>query len=157
VALALEVLNKRIPRPDLVLSFLRSRYRDGGFVEIPQMRRAGTNPTAAGVGTLLILNGLEPGQKAPVADFLVRMASPAEGGLRANDRIPTADLLSTFTGAWTLADVGGLDRLDRTGLQVYAESLQGPDGGFRGGLWDAGSDVEYTFYGIGVLGLLAGT
>jgi hypothetical protein len=28
-------------------------------------------------------------------------------------------------------------------------------GGFRGGLWDEGVDVEYTFYGLGVLGLFA--
>jgi geranylgeranyl transferase type-2 subunit beta len=69
---------------------------------------------------------------------------------------PRADLLSTFTGGWTLADLGALDRLDREAMRRYAESLAGPDGGFRGGLWDAGMDVEYTFYGIGVLGLLAG-
>ena len=67
-----------------------------------------------------------------------------------------ADLLSTFTGSWTLGDIGGLDRLDRARLQTYAECLQGPDGGFRGGLWDTGYDVEYTFYGVGVLALLAG-
>jgi geranylgeranyl transferase type-2 subunit beta len=155
VALAFELLGKPVPRPDAVLAFLRSRYREGGFVEIPQMKRAGTNPTAAAVGTLLILNGLEPGQKKAVGDFLVRMVAPDEGGLRANDRIPAADLLSTFTGAWTLADVDGLGRLDLPRVRAYAESLQGPDGGFRGGLWDAGLDIEYTFYGIGVLGLLA--
>ena len=65
------------------------------------------------------------------------------------------DLLSTFTGSWTLAELGGLDRLDRPALRNYAEGLQGPDGGFRGGIWDVGSDVEYTFYGVGLLGLLA--
>jgi geranylgeranyl transferase type-2 subunit beta len=119
------------------------------------MRRAGTNPTAAGVGTLQILGALDERTRAEVGPFLLRLASD-EGGLRANDRIPAADLLSTFTGSWTLADVGGLDRLDRDGLRRYAESLQGPEGGFRGGLWDAGCDVEYTFYGIGVLALLAG-
>ena len=37
----------------------------------------------------------------------------------------------------------------------YARSLEGADGGFRGGLWDERSDVEYTFYGLGVLGLLS--
>ena len=29
------------------------------------------------------------------------------------------------------------------------------DGGFMGGLWDDQVDVEYTFYGVGVLALLA--
>ena len=27
-------------------------------------------------------------------------------------------------------------------------------GGFRGGVWDERADVEYTFYGLGVLSLL---
>jgi geranylgeranyl transferase type-2 subunit beta len=155
VALALELLGKSIPNPDRVRQFLRGRYRDGGFVEIRQMKRAGTNPTAAGVGTLQMLGGLDDGTRTAVAEFLVRMANE-EGGLRANDRIPAADLLSTFTGGWTLADVGGLDRLERDRLRIYAESLQGPDGGFRGGSWDTGFDVEYTFYGVGVLALAAG-
>jgi geranylgeranyl transferase type-2 subunit beta len=118
------------------------------------MRRAGANPTAAGVGTLQMLGALDESTRAAVGPFLLRLASP-EGGLRANDRIPAADLLSTFTGSWTLADVGGMEQLDRDRLRHYAESLQGPDGGFRGGLWDTGLDVEYTFYGIGVLALLA--
>lgn len=155
VALALELVGKTVPNPPRIVDFLRSRYRNGGFVEIAQMKRAGANPTAAGVGTLQMLGALDEVTRTEVADFLVRLVSD-EGGLRANDRIPAADLLSTFTGSWTLADVGGLDRLERGRLQAYSESLQGPDGGFRGGLWDTGYDVEYTFYGIGVLGLLAG-
>ena len=28
-------------------------------------------------------------------------------------------------------------------------------GGFRGGLWDDRTDVEYTFYGLGTLALAA--
>jgi geranylgeranyl transferase type-2 subunit beta len=154
VGLALEVIGKSIPQPDRVVTFLRGRYRDGGFVEIPQMRRAGTNPTAAGVGTLQMLGALDDSTRQDVAAFLARLVS-LDGGLRANDRIPAADLLSSFTGSWTLADVGGLNRLDRGRLQAFAESLQGPDGGFRGGLWDTGYDVEYTFYGMGLLALLA--
>jgi geranylgeranyl transferase type-2 subunit beta len=155
VALAFELLGKSIPHPDRVRSFLRDRYRDGGFVEISQMKRAGTNPTAAAVGTLRILGALDDATSAQVSSFLVRLVSD-EGGLRANDRIPTADLLSSFTGSWTLAEVGALDRLNRVAFRAYVESLEGPDGGFRGGVWDDGMDVEYTFYGIGLLGLLAG-
>lgn len=154
-ALSLELVGRTIPDPPRIVTFLRSRFRDGGFVEIAQMKRAGTNPTAAGVGTLQMLGALDEPTRAAVGPFLLRLVSP-EGGLRANDRIPAADLLSTFTGSWTLADVGGLERLDWDRLRSFAESLQGPDGGFRGGLWDTGVDVEYTFYGIGVLALLAG-
>ncbi len=154
IALALELLGKQPPNREGLIAFLKSRYRAGGFVEIPQMKRAGTNPTAAGIGTLQLLDALDESTSSGVAEFLLGMRCD-EGGLRANDRIPTADLLSTFTGAWTLADVGALDRLDASVLRAYAESLAGPDGGFRGGAWDAGADVEYTFYGVGVLGLLA--
>jgi geranylgeranyl transferase type-2 subunit beta len=155
VALALELLGRPVPFPDLVVSFLRTRHRGGGFVEILQMKRAGTNPTAAAVGTLQILDGMDPELASGVIDFLVRMKSDAEGGIRANDRIPAADLLSTFTGSWTLADLGGFSQLDHRALREYGLRLEGPDGGFRGGLWDAGMDVEYTFYGVGLLGLLA--
>jgi geranylgeranyl transferase type-2 subunit beta len=155
VALALELLEKKPPRPEVVESFVRSRFRNGGYVEIPQMKRAGTNPTAAAIGTLQILGALDDRSRAGVAEFLGGLVSQLEGGLRANDRIPTADLLSTFTGSWTLAEVGAINRLDARSVRVYAESLQAPDGGFRGGLWDDNCDVEYTFYGIGVLGLFA--
>lgn len=89
-----------------------------------------------------------------VIEFLVEMASP-EGGLRANGRAPLADLLSTFTAAWTLEQLGGLPRLDGEQVRQYAESLQRPQGGFHGGLWDEGFDVEYTFYGLGVMSLWA--
>jgi len=156
VALALELLQKKPPRPEAVEEFVRSRFRNGGYVEIPQMKRAGTNPTAAAIGTLQVLGALDDPARAGVSEFLCGLVSEVEGGLRANDRIPTADLLSTFTGSWTLAEVGALERLDVQSVQTYAESLQGPDGGFRGGLWDEGRDVEYTFYGVGVLGLCAG-
>ena len=38
----------------------------------------------------------------------------------------------------------------------YVRKLEFPGGGFRGGLWDEQTDVEYTFYGLGCLGVLAG-
>jgi geranylgeranyl transferase type-2 subunit beta len=54
-----------------------------------------------------------------------------------------------------MAQLNALDRLDVNAIREYAESCEIPTGGFRGGLWDEGIDVEYTFYGLGVLGLLA--
>jgi geranylgeranyl transferase type-2 subunit beta len=81
------------------------------------------------------------------------MPSP-EGGLRANARAPLADLLSTFTGCWTLHQLGALDRIDTRAALAFVRSLELPTGGFRGGLWDERTDVEYTFYGLGTLALL---
>jgi geranylgeranyl transferase type-2 subunit beta len=159
VGLCYQLLGRAVPRPAEVVRFVASRRReDGGFVEVAPMRRGGTNPTAAAVGLLQLVGGEPPAPtpevRAGVADFLAGMASP-EGGLRANARAPLADLLSTFTAAWTLAQIDELRRLDTSEVRGYAESLARPDGGFHGGLWDDGHDVEYTFYGLGVLALLA--
>jgi geranylgeranyl transferase type-2 subunit beta len=154
VALALQLLDRPIPVPESLAGFVRSRQRDdGGFVEIAAMKRSGTNPTAAGVGVLQILDVLDAETKERVAGFLAALPSKFEGGLRANDRIPVADLLSTFTGSWTLDQLGGIDRLNLTSIREYAESCEHGPGGFKGGLWDEVPDVEYTFYGLGVLAL----
>lgn len=153
VGLVYEVLGRGFPQPEQVASFVLSRRReDGGFVEVAPMRRSGTNPTAAAVGTLMLTNSLTDDVARGVADYLAEMPSD-EGGLRANGRVPVADLLSTFTACWTLADLGALDRINGPAVAAYARYCARPEGGFHGGLWDEGHDVEYTFYGLGVLGL----
>jgi geranylgeranyl transferase type-2 subunit beta len=156
VGLCYELLGRLWPRSDGIARFVESRRReDGGFVEIPAMRRSGTNPTAAAVGILQLILGPDVAfaGKNDVIDFLARMQSD-EGGLRANDRIPLADLLSTFTGLWTLDRLGAGDRLDKDAIRKFAEGLAEPAGGFRAGLWDERVDVEYTFYGLGTMALL---
>jgi geranylgeranyl transferase type-2 subunit beta len=163
VGLSYQLLGRSLPRPEDLVRFVLSRRReDGGFVEIAPRKRSGTNPTAAAVGVLQLLSG---GRKPPegaampaevregVINFLAAMPS-LEGGLRANGRVPLADLLSTFTGCWTLARLGALDRIDTAAAREYVESLEVEAGGFRGGLWDERPDVEYTFYGLGALALL---
>lgn len=158
VGLCYQLLGIDWPDHDGLLKFVRSRRReDGGFVEVGAMRRSGTNPTAAGIGILHLTLGfqLPAAEVEPVLNFLLEMPSD-EGGLRANDRIPLADLLSTFTGCWSLHLLGGLDRIHVPRARQYAESLQRSDGGFLGGLWDEATDVEYTFYGLGCLALLQG-
>jgi geranylgeranyl transferase type-2 subunit beta len=154
VALCYQLLGRPLPRPDEVIRFIGSRRReDGGFVEIAPMRRSGTNPTAAAVGVLQIIGEVPPDVREGVADFLTQMVSD-EGGLRANGRAPLADLLSTFTGCWTLQQLNALDRIDSAAVRNFVASLELPAGGFRGGLWDDRTDVEYTFYGLGALALL---
>jgi geranylgeranyl transferase type-2 subunit beta len=158
VGLCYQLLAKELPRPDELIRFIHARRRDdGGFVEIAPMRRSGTNPTAGAIGALQLAGtGLTEQLRAGVVDFLARMPG-MEGGLRANDRAPLSDLLSTFTGSWTLAQLGALDRLEVDSVREFVESLEQATGGFRGGLWDDRADVEYTFYGLGVLALLCGT
>jgi geranylgeranyl transferase type-2 subunit beta len=159
VGLCQQLLGRSLPMPAEVCRFVLSRRRDdGGFVELSPMRRSGTNPTAAAVGVFQLL-GAGAGEgwtgevRDGVVDFLAEMPS-AEGGLRANTRIPVADLLSTFTGCWTLHQLGALDRIDTGEALEYARALQAPGGGFQAALWDKQTDVEYTFYGLGVLALL---
>jgi geranylgeranyl transferase type-2 subunit beta len=158
VALCYQLLNRSVPAPESIDRFLASRRReDGGYVEIAPMKRSGTNPTAAGVGIRQIL-AAQTGDLATkpddaVTDFLAAMQN-AEGGFQANARAPLADLLSTFTGLWTLERLGALDRIDQPAALEFVQSLELPAGGFRGGLWDDRADVEYTFYGLGALALL---
>ena len=140
--------------PIATAALVRSRQRvDGGFVEIGPMRHSGTNPTAAAVGMLKMLDAIDEPTRAAAVSFLAGMQTE-EGGLRANTRIPVADLLSTFTGLVALADLGGLSAIDSAAALRFVKSLERPDGGFRAGVWDDTVDVEYTFYGLGAWALL---
>ena len=67
------------------------------------------------------------------AKFLAEMASPEKADFAPTAAHRLADLLSTFTAAWTLEQLGGLHRLDPEQVKDYAEALQRPEGGFRGG------------------------
>jgi geranylgeranyl transferase type-2 subunit beta len=159
VGLCYQLLGKEWPRSDDVVRFVHARQRDdGGFVEIPAMRRSGANPTAAAIGTLHLIQGLEASlpRREQILAFLHGLQSP-EGGFRANDRIPLADLLSTFTITWTLEQIGGLQGFPLTELDRFVQSLQSAAGGFRAGLWDEQADVEYTFYGLGTIACIGST
>jgi geranylgeranyl transferase type-2 subunit beta len=79
----------------------------------------------------------------------------AEGGFRAHARIPSADLLSTFTGLVALSDLGALEQVDLAAAREYVEALELLDGGYLAGAFDDQADVEYTFYGLAAAGLLA--
>jgi geranylgeranyl transferase type-2 subunit beta len=100
-----------------------------------------------------LLAALDEPTRLDALDFLAEMQTD-EGGLRANTRIPIADLLSTFTGLLTLQDLGGADEIDIAGVQQFVRSLAREEGGFHGAAWDTAHDVEYSFYGLGCLGLL---
>ncbi len=157
VGLSYELIGQAIPRPNALVQFLYDRQRDdGGFVEIAPMKRSGTNPTAAAVAVLTLLEAMDEELRADVREFLLQVKSD-EGGFQANTRIPFADGLSTFTGLLTLQDLNISDVLDFKRAEDFVTGwLEFPTGGFRGASWDEQADVEYTFYGLGVLALLAG-
>jgi geranylgeranyl transferase type-2 subunit beta len=154
VLLCRQLIERPVPEPHRIVEFLRQQeVEDGGFLEIRAGKRAGTNPTAAAIGALRILSALDEPTRELTADFLQDMQTD-EGGLRANTRIPFADLLSTFTGCLTLQDLDALDRIDVAAARRYCESMEVAGGGFHGFALDEQRDVEYTFYGIGGLALL---
>ena len=155
VALTYELLGKPMPNPDALVQFLDDRQRDdGGFVEIAPMKRSGTNPTAAAVALLQKFDRLDEERRDDVYDFLCEVRS-SEGGFQANTRIAFADGLSTFTGLLTAQDLGFDNLPDPAKVEEFVTNwLEFPTGGFRGASWDEQADVEYTFYGLGVLGLL---
>jgi geranylgeranyl transferase type-2 subunit beta len=156
VMLSYELLGLEVPRPNALVQFLYDRQRDdGGFVEIAPMKRSGTNPTAAAVAILNRLGGMDEELRQDVRDFL-RQVKSDEGGFQANTRIPFADGLSTFTGLLTLQDLQIEDVLSARQVRDYITGwLEFPTGGFRGASWDEQADVEYTFYGLGNLALIA--
>lgn len=155
VLLCLELIGRQPNDTAAIVKFLMSQRADeGGFREIRASKRAGTNPTAAAIGALRILNQLGEDSRLDTIDFLAEMQTD-EGGLRANTRIPIADLLSTFTGLLTLQDLGDASEIDVAAVERFARSLAREEGGFHGAAWDPAHDVEYSFYGLGCLALLA--
>lgn len=155
VVICLQLLNKLPPEPTKLLAFLKSQIaEEGGFREIKAGKRAGTNPTAAAIATLRILNSLDDNTRLDTIDFLLDMQTD-EGGLRANTRIPIADLLSTFTGLTTLEDLGGLSEVNLPAAERFVRSLMREEGGFHAAAWDPAHDVEYSFYGLASLSAFA--
>lgn len=155
VTLTYELIGRRPPRPNRLIQFLYDRQRDdGGFVEIAPARRSGTNPTAAAVALLNSLGGMDDDIADDVLGFLTDVVS-SEGGFQANSRIAFADGLSTFTGLLTGQDLGRRDVIKPNRILEWLQNeIELPTGGFRGASWDKQADAEYTFYGLGILGLL---
>lgn len=155
VGLTYELIGREVPNKNALVQFLYDRQRDdGGFVEIAPMKRSGTNPTAAAAALLVMFGAMDDELKGDIRDFLKEVKS-GEGGFQANTRIPFADGLSTFTGLLTLQDLGLGNMIPPDKIEQFlTEWLEFPTGGFRGASWDENADVEYTFYGLGTLGLL---
>ena len=159
ITLARQVLELAPANCGGLVDFVKSQLRDdGGFVEIRAAQRSGTNPTAAAIGLLRVVDEhLESDETEAVAAgairFLAEMQSD-EGGLRANSRIPIADLLSTFTGLLTLFDLQAPGEVQLPRAERFVNSLQQEQGGFCAAAWDDATDVEYSFYGLASLALL---
>ena len=151
----LELVGHPLPADDPSVQFLLSQRRDdGGFLEVRVAKRSGTNPTAAAIGALRTLNALPESVAQDAAEFIAELQSD-EGGFQANTRMPLPDLLSTFTSCVTLWEADSLEMVHTSRAWRYGLSMAREDGGFAGFELDPDKDVEYTFYGLGLLSLLA--
>ncbi len=156
VSLCLQLLGKPIPAAERLAGFIKSRRRsDGGYGEFSVAKRGQTNLTAAAIGVLQSLDQLDQASVNAATEFLANLQTHDEGGILAHATIPCADVLSTFTGSWTLDQLGAAARLDWPAIRRYVQQCERAEGGFRGGLIDPEGDVEYTFYGLGTLALAA--
>lgn len=154
VLLCLELIGHPVDDTDSIARFLMGqRQPDGGFLEVRVGKRSGTNPTAAAIGALQVLKRLTTDVAHAAAQFMLDRQTD-DGGWQANTRIPVPDLLSTFTACVTLADLEFLDKIDATSAERYARSMERTAGGFAGFEFDHAEDIEYTFYGLGLLSLL---
>ncbi|OYW22744.1 MAG: geranyl transferase [Planctomycetales bacterium 12-60-4] len=154
VALCYELIGCTLPDADRLVQFVLERQRDdGGFVEVGQMRRSGTNPTAAAIALLTMFEALDQTTRERTISFLNEVRGD-DGGFQANTRVPFSDTLSTFTGYLTCLDLGCANILSEAKLQRFLRELDLSEGGFLAAGWDRVADVEYTFYALGTLGLL---
>ena len=154
VALCYELIGLPIPDSERLIQFVRRRQReDGGFVEIDQMRRSGTNPTAAAIALLKMFDVIDEDTRQRTIHFLDNVRGD-DGGMQANTQIPFSDTLSTFTGYLTCLDLDCADLLPSHKLERFLKALELPEGGFLAAGWDQQADVEYTFYALGTFGLM---
>jgi len=150
-----------MPDPDrAVATVWAMHYPDGGFANDAVIAVPTTPATAAAIATLRHL-GHTPPESA--VRWLLDRADP-EGGFFAFDGAPEADLLSTATTLYAIAQAN-LSATAQADVDARLTALSGatgrflgrlwtPDGGFRGSLSDDIPDTEYTFYGLLALGHL---
>ena len=98
-------------------------------------------------------DALLPAQAAAAVRFLACLQS-GDGGLKPHAAAGSSDLLSTFTGLATLAALDGVHAIDIAGVANFVRGNAHPRGGFLACAGDDSPDVEYTYYGMGVVALL---
>jgi geranylgeranyl transferase type-2 subunit beta len=154
VALSLELLGDKLPAPAPAVGAIAALQNpDGGFAQEAD-GASQTNSTAAAVAFLTLADALDPDVGARARDYLLAQQD-SSGGFVSRPGAP-ADLLSTFTALTTLLFLEGAARVDLAGVARFTRACAGPAGGFGAHPGDAEIDVEYTYYGVATLALLAG-
>jgi len=114
----------------------------------------GVNPLAAGLALLVMADASASHEADRVVDLLLS-AQLATGGFTAWPGGTEPDLLSTFSATVALGFARNLARVRRADIVRFVRGLACPNGGFKSSVLDSETDVEYTYYGVSILGLLA--
>jgi len=154
-ALCYELLGLAMPDRGAAVCELLSRQRgDGGFAESGDDKVSGVNPTAAAVSFLAGSDDFTEQMRKRAIGFLNEAQRP-DGGFGAHASAPCSDLLSTFTAMAALFSLDADRAMNLAAAARFVRDLAVSGGGFRGGPADERADVEYTYYGVGVVGLLS--
>ncbi len=154
-SLCLELLHEERPAEETLLAALGAlRASAGGFRRSEETSLPQTNATAAALSVLVRLDETPPEWVEAGTAFLAAQQT-GDGGFRATPAVPAGDLLSSFTALTALHEAGAMRALRLAPLGRFARGLACAGGGFAGSARDPGPDAEYTYYGLGVLSLLA--
>lgn len=152
-ALCLQMMDEPFPNIDAAVEAIGSlQTESGGFAETPDQQIAQTNATAAGASFLNMVAATQAFDRDACVQFIRRMQTSG-GGVCAHADAGTADLLSTFTALSTALMLDRLDALNVAAITRFVRSVVATDGGFRAHAQDIAADVEYTYYGLGCLGI----
>ncbi len=123
------------------------RVKGKGYANSPAQEMPNLNATAAA----LSLKGQTDGWKLNAEVDALREMQEDNGGFKASEVVPMADLLSTATALFVLKQYQVKPRFNATDF-ITSHWLD--NGGFAATLLDDASDVEYVFYGLLALGTL---
>lgn len=153
-ALCCQMLGVPMANVDAAMKAVASLVRpDGGFVQCAGQAVSQTNATAAAAAVLTLGNAMSQDLADGVVGFLASMQQ-ADGGSAAHATAGSSDLLSTFTGVVALVGLDRFDAVDASGVARFVRSAAMPGGGFGAYPGDDAADVEYTYYGLGLVALL---
>ncbi len=137
-----------------VLSFLLAQRRaDGGFLEVRVAKRSGTNTTAAAIGCTANARSSDTRGIGDGGGILGKHSNRRRGISSQYANAFTRSFEHVY-GRVTLWDLGFLEEIDVQAAFRYGMSMARAEGGFAGFELDPAEDVEYTFYGLGLLSLL---
>lgn len=142
----------KISQPKRLLESLQQLKREDGSYANDKIIDSGSTTATAAV--LVLQHQLKNEMDADAVQNLL-LRQHLLGGFLAGSDSPVPDLLSTATALYALSS--GINNFDIAFNKHsdFVTSLWNEDGGFSGQIFDSASDIEYTFYALLALGVIA--